>query len=152
MANEIRKRSNQAASLGELQSVLRDVMVRGTTRDDLEDIWDSLLDMAKGQNQWAIQVVFERILGKAAVGQAATIADSAMSAQVTKRIEEMTEEELQTAVALSMKIHGDQGALPHHPKETDDDAIDVSADWRPGQAGVRQADGLPQPRGEEEEA
>lgn len=109
----IAKRSSQAASVGELQAALRDVMVKGTTRADLEDIWDSVLDMAKGQNQWAIQIVFDRILGKAAVGQAATIADSAVSDEMTRRIDAMTEQELEAAAALAMKIHGDQAALPH---------------------------------------
>lgn len=130
----IAKRASQAASLGELQSALRDVMVKGTTRADLEDIWESVLDMAKGQNQWAIQVVFERILGKAAVGQAATIADSAVSDEMTRRIESMTDQELEAAAALAMKIHGGQAALPHLT-EGDDSVIDGT--WSDGPGGVR---------------
>lgn len=125
----IAKRTSQAASLGELQSALRDVMVKGTTRADLEDIWESVLDMAKGQNQWAIQVVFERILGKAAVGQAATIADSAVSDEMTRRIDAMTDQELEAAAALAMKIHGDQAALTH---QTEGDALVIDGSFEPG--------------------
>ena len=148
MGGEIRKRGPNPASLGELQAVLRDVMVKGTTREDLEDVWASLLDMAKGQNQWAIQVLFERILGKAAVGATATIADTAVSEEITRRIEGMTDEELRQAAELSVKIHGQQ-SLPLPDGGAHDGVIVYNpAPW--GGAGVREADQVEEPGGPEE--